>query len=292
MNENRRIKKVIKSKPTLEGAGVHLNRAIGFDNPYEYDPFLLFDDFSSDNPDNYIKGFPWHPHRGIETITYILAGSVEHKDSIGNEGRISEGDMQWMTAGSGIYHQEMPTGDKKGLLQGFQLWANLPSANKMMPPRYRDIKSSMIPVIKKENGIEIRVIAGEYDGIAGPVKDVVIAPEYFDILIPPGRTYIQKTERGRAVFAYVIEGSGIFCKQTDSPGINNKNTIGNMNLVSFEDGDYIEITAIETSLRILVISGQPINEEIAWYGPIVMNTKEELNTAFSELEKGTFIKEN
>ena len=295
MNEIRRINKVIKSKPTVEGAGVHLNRAIGFDNPYEYDPFLLFDDFSSDNPENYVKGFPWHPHRGIETITYVLSGSVEHKDSIGNTGKISEGDMQWMTAGSGIYHEEMPVGAEGGKLKGFQLWANLPSEYKMMKPRYRDIKASMIPVIKKENGVEIRVIAGAYDGIAGPIKDVVIEPEYFDLYIPEGQTFIKKTNRGNTVFAYVMEGSGIFRKQDDPYDyidINNKKTIGKMNLVLFDDGDYIEITAVDSSIRLLLISGQPINEEIAWYGPIVMNTREELNIAFQELERGTFIKEN
>jgi len=288
MPKQRSVKNVVKSRSTIEGAGVHLKRAIGFGDPYEYDPFLLLDDFSSDDPDKYIKGFPWHPHRGIETITYILKGQVEHKDSIGNSGVIGPGDIQWMTAGSGIYHQEMPQGDENGILQGFQLWANLPSAYKMMKPRYRDVKQHQIPEIKKSNGILIKVIAGQCEDVTGPVKDVVTSPEYLDIYIPAGLSYRQEISPDKNAFVFVVDGSAVFCYEPESSGSGEQ--IGNGNVVLFGEGDYITITTGKSSVRVLLVSGVPISEQIAWHGPIVMNTEEELETAYEELDNGTFIK--
>lgn len=300
MNMQRKIHKVFKSKPVIEGAGVHLKRAFGFSQVPQFDPFLLFDDFRSDTPEEYLSGFPWHPHRGIETITYVLRGDVEHGDSMGNKGDITSGDVQWMTAGSGVVHQEMPKGDHKGRMEGFQLWANLPATYKMMAPRYQDIKANQIPTVQLENGVSIKVICGQIEGTSGPVKDIVIAPEYLDITVPPDTTFLHATRSGHTVLAYVIEGEGYFCSEKKpfsfaTEGVNyfdmqNQAIADNTTLVLFEDGDHIYVNTEQSPIRFLLISGQPIREPVAWYGPIVMNTQEELHTAFEEYEKGTFIK--
>ena len=300
MSEYRRIRKVIKSRPTLEGAGVHLHRAIGFGEPQTFDPFLLLDDFRSDTPQEYLKGFPWHPHRGIETITYVLAGDVEHGDSMGNGGVISAGDVQWMTAGSGIIHQEMPKGDPQGRMYGFQLWANLPAANKMMAPRYQGITSAEIPEVTDAAGNKIKIICGEVNGTQGPVQDIVTDPEYLDITVLPGATFTHPTPRGHTAFAYIIEGRGEFCRQRDpysyeAEGENymdmeHEPLLADRHLVLFDQGDAIAVRTEEEAVRFLLISGKPIGEPIAWRGPIVMNTQQELRTAFEELQRGTFIK--
>ncbi len=301
MTISRRIRKVFKSRPIIQGAGVHLMQAFGHREMPLFDPFLLLDDFRSDNPEFYLKGFPWHPHRGIETITYVLQGSVEHGDSMGNSGSISSGDVQWMTAGSGILHQEMPKGNAEGVLEGFQLWANLPAAHKMMRPRYRDIKSSLIPVIQLDNGSTIRVICGTVGNTKGPVTDVVIDPEYIDVTVPAHTTYLHPTKAGHTVFAYVISGKGYFCEEKKSfayeaEGHNDYDLdmppySENWTLILFEDGEQIQTSTEDEPVRFLLVSGKPIGEPIAWRGPIVMNTQEELRTAFDELQQGTFIKE-
>ncbi len=300
MAKTRYIHKTIKSKPTLEGAGVHLKRAFGFGDVRMFDPFLLFDDFRGDNPVDYTRGFPWHPHRGIETITYVLTGEVEHGDSMGNKGVITKGDVQWMTAGSGIIHQEMPRGDPDGHMYGFQLWANLPKSQKMMDPRYRDIKDAQIPEVTLPNGVKIRVICGEVNGESGPARDIVIEPEYIDISVPPQTEFIHPTKTGHTAFAYIIEGQALFCDEDDpysyeAEGNNyfdlqRKAMLGNTTLVVFEDGDQVKVTTRDFGVRFLLISGKPLNEPVAWYGPIVMNTAEELKTAFEEYQNGTFIK--
>jgi quercetin 2,3-dioxygenase len=300
MSATRKILRVIKGKPTLEGAGVHLKRAFGFGEVRMFDPFLLFDDFSSDVPEHYLKGFPWHPHRGIETITYVLKGTVEHGDSMGNRGAISAGDVQWMTAGSGIIHQEMPKGDPDGKMYGFQLWANLPKTHKMMEPRYRDVKSANIPEVTLENGVRARVVSGEVNGVRGPVQDVVIDPQYLDVTIPAGVELTYPTRPGFTVFAYIYAGGGYFCDQKDPSGFKHEGSnyfdfkrdalLGNATLVVFEDGENIKVKAEKEGIRFLLISGKPLNEPVAWYGPIVMNTQEELETAFDEYQNGTFIK--
>jgi redox-sensitive bicupin YhaK (pirin superfamily) len=300
MAKTRKIQKVIKSKPTLEGAGVHLKRVFGYSEVPQFDPFLLLDDFRSDNPDHYVKGFPWHPHRGIETITYVLKGDVEHGDSMGNKGVISSGDTQWMTAGSGIIHQEMPRGDPDGAMEGFQLWANLPKSHKMMDPRYRDIKSSQVPEVVLENGVKIKIICGAVDGKQGPVRDIVIDPEYLDVTVPARAEFIHTLKRGHTVFAYVIEGKGVFCNEKnpfsyEMEGVNYFDMqrdpfVHNGMLVLFGDGDQVTISTQGDNLRFLLISGRPIDEPVAWYGPIVMNTEEELRIAFEEYQNGTFIK--
>ena len=283
MAKLRKIKEVLQSKPTREGAGVHLKRAFGFNEVPVFDPFLLLDDFRSDNPDDYLKGFPWHPHRGIETITYVLTGDVEHGDSLGNKGVIGSGDVQWMTAGSGIVHQEMPKGDASGRMYGFQLWANLPARQKMMDPRYRGVTSKQIPEIKFPDGTAVKVIAGQVSGIKGPVSDVVIDPEYIDVTVPAKAKFKHATKQGYTVFAYVIAGEGRFSGDKSSP-------VGNGMLVLFDDGNEVSVSAVEQEVRFLLISGKPIGEPVAWYGPIVMNTDDELRIAFEEYEQGTFIK--
>lgn len=287
MIETRKIAKVMKSRPTIEGAGVHLKRAFGFGHEHIFDPFLLLDDFRSDNPEHYLKGFPWHPHRGIETITYVLSGDVEHGDSMGNKGIISSGDVQWMTAGSGIIHQEMPKGAPDGSMSGFQLWANLPRSDKMMDPRYRDVKSDQIPEVSLEDGTKIRVICGNAGDIQGPVRDIVIDPEYLDITVPAGSEFSHPTKRGHTVLAYVIGGTGQFGGESMGQGP----FISNGDLVLFGDGDRVAVSTKGDHIRFLLISGKPIGEPIAWYGPIVMNTKEELRIAFEEFNNGTFIKQ-
>ena len=281
----RKIKLVQKSRQVMEGAGVRLKRAFG--SPHDavfFDPFLLLDDFHSDNPNDYIKGFPWHPHRGIETITYMLHGEVEHQDSLGNSGMICQDEVQWMTAGSGIIHSEMPK-RQEGLLWGFQLWANLPAVDKMMKPRYRDISSDQICIVQREDGSKIRVIAGEVDGFQGPVKDVVIDPQYLDVQLPPHSEFIHNVPKSHTIFAYVIEGEAKFDQfHNEIHGkeqiiLYEKNTVGS-----------VKIQTDNQPVRFLLISGKPLNEPIAWNGPIVMNTWEELNTAFEEYNTGTFLK--
>ncbi len=300
MTQNRKIRKVFKSRPTLEGAGVHLRRVFGNAEVPLFDPFLLLDDFRNTDPYQYIKGFPWHPHRGIETITYVLTGDVEHGDSMGNKGVISSGDTQWMTAGNGIIHQEMPKGDDNGVMEGFQLWANLPRSHKMMDPRYRDIKSSQVPELVTKQGTKIKIISGTVEGKQGPVRDIIIDPEYLDITVPALSEFVHATKRGHTVFAYVIGGKGVFCNEKnpfayDANGENYFDMrrdyyIHNGTAVLFEDGDQVTVAAQDEPVRFLLISGRPIGEPVAWYGPIVMNTAEELQTAFDEYQKGTFIK--
>ncbi len=273
---------IYRSKPTIEGAGVRLKRVFGNAEVPTFDPFLLLDDFHSDNPEDYIRGFPWHPHRGIETVTYMLEGKVEHGDSLGNKGIIKSGEMQWMTAGSGIVHQEMPRGNK-GLMWGLQLWVNLPASHKMMKPRYRDVRTKDIPEHHSEKGIKVKVICGRYKGLVGPVKDIICDPEYLDVSVPAGGKFEHTVKKGNTVFAYVLDGEGIF-----HPEI--KKRISKENLVLFSDGEGVDIEASEKPLRFLLISGKPIGEPVAWYGPIVMNTEEELRLAFEEYQNGTFIK--
>jgi len=301
MPNTRRVRQVLKSRATIEGAGVHLRRAIGFGPPEQYDPFLLLDDFRSDDPDKYASGFPWHPHRGMETITYVLRGSVEHGDSLGNKGVISPGDVQWMTAGSGIIHQEMPQGDESGAMYGFQLWANLPAAHKMMQPRYRGVTSGEIPSVTDASGATIKVIAGTVAGVTGPVRDVVTSPEYLDVSLPAGASFTHPTPQGHTAFAYVIGGKGVFCQQQDPYSyevvggnyfdMTRERLIGDGHLVFFGDGEQVSVATEADDVRFLLISGKPIGEPIAWYGPIVMNTQEELRVAFEEIERGTFIKD-
>jgi quercetin 2,3-dioxygenase len=283
MSESRRIRQIVKSRPVIEGAGVHLHRAIGIDPPEVTDPFLLLDDFRSDRPDHYLPGFPWHPHRGMETITYVLRGEVDHADSLGNRGVIAAGDLQWMSAGSGIIHQEMPRGDQDGAMYGFQLWANLPAVDKMKPPQYRGISADQIPEVTDASGATIKVVAGTIAGVTGPVRDVATRPEYLDVSVPAEQTFTHPTARGHTAFAYVIGGSGSFDDQRPS-------LIKDKQLVLFGDGDSVSVRAGAAGVRFLLISGRPIGEPIAWRGPIVMNTQSELDAAFDELERGTFIK--
>lgn len=300
MNSIRKIKKVWKSKPTIEGAGVHLKRAFGYNQVPQFDPFLMLDDFRSDTPTHFVKGFPWHPHRGIETITYVLRGDVEHGDSMGNTGVITSGDVQWMTAGSGIIHQEMPMGDVHGSMYGFQLWANLPASHKMMDPRYRDVKSGQIPELSLENGVKIKIICGKIGKTQGPVRDIVIDPEYLDVTVPLRTTFVYPTKQGHTVFAYVFEGRGYFCqeKKPFTYQVEGENYfdmkrepfVDNGTIVLFDNGGEVMVTTEDEPVRFLLISGKPIREPVAWYGPIVMNTQEELRIAFEEYDKGTFIK--
>jgi redox-sensitive bicupin YhaK (pirin superfamily) len=300
MRNARKIRKVLKSKPTIEGAGVRLKRSFGFQQASELDPFLLLDDFHSDKSSDYIKGFPWHPHRGIETITYVLHGTVLHGDSMGNEGIINSGDVQWMTAGSGIIHQEMPKGDANGLMWGFQLWANLPAASKMIKPRYRDVKAEQIPEIALNKGSKIKIICGEIDGTKGPAQDIMINPEYLDITVEPETVFNYPVKTGNTVLAYVIEGKGYFDQQRDcfayeAEGsgyldFNRDCLLGPENLIIYGDGEEVVISTEGNHVRFLLISGKPIGEPVAWYGPIVMNTQDELRTAFEEYQNGTFLK--
>ena len=284
MDNIRKIKVSLKSRPTSEGAGVRLKRAFGYADP-SLDPFLLLDDFHSDNPNDYIRGFPWHPHRGIETITYMLHGKVEHGDSLGNGGVIEAGDVQWMTAGSGIIHQEMPKKNKDDtLLWGFQLWANLPASHKMMDPRYRDLKSNEIPEIYLNNSnIKIKIISGEINGTKGPVQDIVTEPEYLDVTINPNSEFVHHILNGHNVFAYTIEGEAFFDDKISE-------LIGKETLIIYQEGDSIKISTENERVRFLLISGKPLKEPVAWRGPIVMNSEEELSVAFTEYQNGTFIK--
>jgi redox-sensitive bicupin YhaK (pirin superfamily) len=296
----RSVKRIVEAEPTREGAGVKLRRAFGFGATSDFDPFLLLDDFRNEHPEDYLAGFPWHPHRGIETITYVLAGRVEHGDSLGNRGSLGAGDIQWMTAGRGIMHQEMPKGDPHGRMHGFQLWANLPASLKMTTPRYQDIAAKDIPEITEDDGTHVRIICGEFGGRRGPVEGVAADPRYLDISVPPGRRKRIKVDRTNHAFAYIFAGSGRFRDASDPQGVLNELTgavdpaevhqAGNRSLVLFDRGDEIVVQAGDEGIRFLLVSGRPIEEPVAWYGPIVMNTKSELQQAFQELRDGTFIK--
>jgi redox-sensitive bicupin YhaK (pirin superfamily) len=297
----RPVKRLLKSKPTLEGAGVRLRRGFGFGDTEMYDPFLLFDDFRGDQPDDYMAGFPWHPHRGIETITYVLAGEVEHGDSLGNKGSLGAGDVQWMTAGSGIIHQEMPRGDARGRMHGFQLWANLPSSLKMTHPRYQDIGATAIPEVIEDDGTRVRVMCGSFWGVTGPVDGVAAEPQYLDVTVPPGVRRRLPVETTRHAFAYVFEGSGRFAQASDprpvqtdwvgAPAPGSLDLVAdNRSLVLFDSGDEVVVQAGDEGVRFLLVSGAPLREPVAWRGPIVMNTQDELRTAFQEYQNGTFLK--
>jgi quercetin 2,3-dioxygenase len=297
----RPIKRITQSKPAVEGAGVKLRRAFGFGDTTSFDPFLLLDDFRNDRPEDYRAGFPWHPHRGIETITYVLAGTVEHRDSLGNKGALGPGDVQWMTAGSGILHQEMPEGDGRGRMHGFQLWANLPASLKMTAPRYQDVKAAEIPEIVDDDGTRVRVVCGEFWGKRGPIEGVAAEPRYLDIWVPPGRRKTLAVETERHAFAYVFEGSGSFRgasqpfgvlteKEIDGTEIVRRENTGNRSLVEFDSGDEVVVQAGDEGIRFLLVSGRPLQEPVAWYGPIVMNSQTELKQALRELQDGTFIK--
>ncbi len=296
----RPVKRLVKAKPTVEGAGVHLRRAFGFGNTSDFDPFLLLDDFRNDRPEDYLAGFPWHPHRGIETITYVLAGTVEHGDSLGNKGVIAAGDVQWMTAGSGIIHQEMPKGDHDGRMHGFQLWANLPAALKMTEPRYQEVKAPDIPVVREDDGTRVRVVCGSFGGTRGPVDEVAINPVYLDVEVPSGKRKVLPVETTRNAFAYVFAGGGKFCNAsgpltvpTEAAGWADTKPpaqADNRSLVLFDRGDEVTVQAGPEGIRFLLVSGRPLAEPVAWYGPIVMNTQEQLRQAFEELEGGAFLK--
>jgi len=289
----RPVRRVVQSQPTVEGAGVRLRRAFGFGETSDYDPFLLLDDFRNDNPNDYLAGFPWHPHRGIETITYVLAGTVEHGDSLGNRGQLGAGDVQWMTAGRGILHQEMPQGDRLGRMHGFQLWANLPSSLKMTPPRYQDVKGGDIPEVVDDDGTRVRVVCGSFWGKTGPVDGVAADPRYLDIFVPPGVRKRLAVETTRNAFAYVFEGSGTFRDGSDPQAVKTDlggQEIGNRSLVLFDRGDEVVVQAGPSGIRFLLVSGAPIEEPVAWRGPIVMNTQDELHQAYAELRAGTFIR--
>ena len=300
MADVRRIKKVWKAKPTVEGAGVRLKRVFGNHEVPQLDPFLLLDDFRSNDAAEYVRGFPWHPHRGIETITYVLAGDVEHGDSLGNRGVISSGDVQWMTAGSGIIHQEMPKGDREGRMWGFQLWANLPARHKMMDPRYREVKRDDIPEATTAEGATVRVVCGEVAGVRGPVREIVTEPDYLDVSIPARSTFRHPVKAGHTVFAYVFEGEGYFDPERDPYAREDAGeryfdmerpcVCGNGTVVLYGPGDTVAVSTEERPVRFLLVSGRPLGEPVAWYGPIVMNTQAELRVAFREYEQGTFVK--
>lgn len=284
MTEIREVKTLLQAKPVVEGAGVHLKRVFGYQEAPLLDPFLLLDDFRAENPNDYLMGFPSHPHRGIETITYVLTGEVEHTDSLGNQGTILAGDVQWMTAGSGIVHAEMPKGNDDGLLEGFQLWANLPAQQKMMTPRYQEIQSFEIPEVVRTDGARIKVICGEVDGVEGPVQDLIIEPRYLDISLPPHTQFKLATRLGDTVLAYVFGGQACFCQK-------HQTLAGDGTLVLFADGEAIDVSTSGVSARFLLVSGRPLDEPVAWKGPIVMNCQDELDLAFNEYRAGTFIKQ-
>ena len=281
MGTIRPVDEILPAHPTVEGAGVHLKRAFGYPEAPRFDPFLLLDEFRSDRPDDYNRGFPWHPHRGIETITYVLTGRIEHGDSLGNTGVIVAGDVQWMTAGSGIIHQEMPVGTEDGSLWGLQLWINLPASSKMTVPQYRGIAADRIPVVSQGRAV-IRVICGDVDGVRGPIQDVVSSPTFLDVEIPPGETFTHRVLRGHTALVYVLEGAGDLASRARH--------VACSELAAFGDGDLVHATAGGLGLRFLLLSGRPIREPIAWYGPIVMNTEEELKTAFTQYREGTFLR--
>jgi redox-sensitive bicupin YhaK (pirin superfamily) len=298
----RAVKRITPAVPAMEGAGVKLHRAFGFGNTSEFDPFLLFDDFRNDRPNDFLAGFPWHPHRGIETITYVLAGTVAHGDSLGNVGTLGAGDVQWMTAGSGIIHQEMPKGDDAGRMHGFQLWANLPSSLKMSAPRYQDVHAADIPVIVDDDGTAVRVIVGDFWGKRGPVDGIAADPTYLDVSVPPGKVKRLPVETTRHAFAYVFAGAGSFRDASQPRGVLTDTTgeideapvldvSGNRSLILFDRGDEVVVHAGPEGVRFLLVSGKPLEEPVAWHGPIVMNTQDELRRAMQELRDGTFIRE-
>ena len=294
----RPVKRIVQAKPTIEGAGVHLRRAFGFGDTADFDPFLLFDDFRGDRPADYQAGFPWHPHRGIETITYVLAGTVDHADSLGNQGSLGAGDVQWMTAGRGILHHEMPTGDAVGRMHGFQLWANLPSSLKMTAPRYQDVAAKDIPEIVDDDGTRVRVVCGDFWGRRGPVEGIAADPSYLDVSVPPGLRKTLPVDTHRQAFAYIFAGSGTFRGASDPFGVLTEKAddsvvreqTGNRSLVVFDTGDEVTVQAGPEGIRFLLVSGKPLREPVAWYGPIVMNTQTELRQALQELQDGTFIR--
>jgi len=298
----RPVRKVVKATPTIEGAGVHLRRAFGFGNTSDFDPFLLLDDFRNDNPAEYRAGFPWHPHRGIETITYVLAGEVEHGDSMGNRGSIGAGDVQWMTAGRGIVHQEMPKGDPAGRMHGFQLWANLPSSLKMSAPRYQEIKAEEIPQITDDDGTTVRIVTGRFWGGQGPVEGIAADPTYIDVSVPPLTRRVLPVETTANAFAYVFAGSGRFINASPplpvptefvrETGIEDAVPADDRSLILFDSGEEVTVEAGEEGIRFLLVSGQPLQEPVAWRGPIVMNTQDEIRQAFQELQDGTFLRED
>jgi len=298
----RPVKRIVKAKPTLEGAGVRLDRAFGFGDPSEFDPFLLLDDFRNERPEDYLAGFPWHPHRGIETVTYVLAGTVEHGDSLGNRGTVEAGDIQWMTAGSGIVHQEMPQGDSAGRMHGFQLWANLPSSLKMTPPRYQGVMAKDIPAVTDDDGTSVRVVCGTFWGKKGPIDGIAADPVYIDVSVPPGRKRSLPVEVTRHAFAYVFGGSGKFCNASSPLAVPTEDQgwadtslhpeADDRSLVLFDRGDEVTVQAGYEGIRFLLVSGKPLREPVAWYGPIVMNTEDELRQAYEDLERGTFLRES
>ncbi len=297
----RPVRQIVEAQPTMEGAGVRLRRAFGFGNTSDFDPFLLLDDFRNENPADYLAGFPWHPHRGIETITYVLAGNVSHGDSLGNEGTLGAGDVQWMTAGSGILHQEMPHGDQQGRMHGFQLWSNLPASLKMTEPRYQDVSSKDIPEVIDDDGTRVRVICGSFWGQSGPVDGIAADPRYLDVSVPPGQRKTLPVETARHAFAYLFEGAGTFRDASDPVGVRTEHVgpgdgqvieeAGNRSLVLFDSGDEVTVQAGEAGIRFLLVSGKPLEEPVAWRGPIVMNTDEQLRQAYADLSAGTFIKD-
>ena len=298
----RPVKQISGTRPTLEGAGVKLERVFGFGDPSMTDPFLMMDDFRNDRPEDYYRGFPWHPHRGIETITYVLAGTVDHADSLGNAGTLGAGSVQWMTAGSGIMHQEMPKGDAFGRMHGFQLWANLPASQKMTTPRYQDIGAGDIPEIIDDDGTRVRVVVGEFWGKKGPVDGIAAEPQYLDIFVPAGRTKRFPVDLYRSAFAYIFEGSGTFRdaskpfgvkveKEFNGEEMTFRDMSGDRTLVVFDTGDEVVVTAGPKGIRFLLVSGKPLKEPVAWHGPIVMNTQEELRQAIRDLQTGNFIRE-
>ncbi len=278
----RTVDEILMARPTIEGAGVHLHRAFGAAEVPRLDPFLLLDDFRSENPAEYIAGFPWHPHRGIETVTYMIDGRVEHEDSIGNKGIIGRGDVQWMTSGSGIIHQEMPKVDEHRM-GGFQLWVNLPKSNKMMDPRYREVKDGQIPAVEPTKGVRVRVIAGEVGGVRGPVRDIVVDPEYLDVRLDPRTDFVQRVTPGHTAFAYLLDGRASFDEEA-------ADVVEDGHLVVFRDGDAVRVRTRDVPARFLFVAGKPLREPVAWWGPIVMNNRRELETAVEEYQNGTFIK--
>lgn len=297
----RRISTLLRSRPTIEGAGVHLKRAFGYSQVPAFDPFLLLDDFHSDNPDHYLPGFPWHPHRGMETVTYLLEGFVEHGDSMGNEGIIAPGDVQWMTAGSGIIHQEMPKPGSAGAVWGFQFWVNLPARHKMMKPRYREVRATEIPLVEMPDGVRVKVVAGSFSGQRGPLRDIVVEPDMLDVTLPPGSHFTHRLPQGHTCFAYVIEGEGYFDDIRDPyaydvsgrgwTDLERDCVCRSETAVLYDrEGEGVCVTSTGAPLRFLLVSGMPLGEPVAWYGPIVMNTREELRTAFDEFHRGTFVK--
>jgi len=297
----RSVKQISQATPTVEGAGVHLRRAFGFGETGDFDPFLLLDDFRNDRPQDYLAGFPWHPHRGIETITYVLSGTVSHNDSLGNQGALGAGDLQWMTAGRGIIHQEMPKGDEAGRMHGFQLWANLPASLKMTAPRYQDVKAAEIPEVTDDDGARARILCGTFWGKTGPVDGIAAEPSYIDIWVPPGKRKTLPVATGRHAFAYVFEGSGSFANASAPRGVLTEpvggdgpatwETAGNRSLVVFDRGDEVVVRAGENGIRFLLASGKPLEEPVAWHGPIVMNTRAQLEEALTQLRRGTFLQQ-